>query len=83
MTNSGKVYATATEDMDALTFKTPKLLRKMNFKEKQPIIEIDITKVIQLFRVMQINSYMHTYIGFYRLRSQTNPLPIERIVGPL
>ena len=46
MAYSGKVYATATEDMDALTFKTPKLLRKMNFKEKQPIIEIDITKVV-------------------------------------
>ena len=27
----GKVYATATEDMDALTFQTPVLLRKMTF----------------------------------------------------
>jgi flap endonuclease-1 len=26
-----KDYATATEDMDALTFRTPKLLRKMTF----------------------------------------------------
>jgi flap endonuclease-1 len=39
-----KVYATATEDMDALTFRTPKLLRRFTFsqgKEKQAILEID------------------------------------------
>jgi hypothetical protein len=38
------VYATATEDMDALTFRTPKLLRKFTStqgKDKQPILEID------------------------------------------
>jgi flap endonuclease-1 len=42
------VYATATEDMDALTFRTPKLLRKMTFSsgQKQPIIEIDIAAVL-------------------------------------
>jgi hypothetical protein len=28
-----KVYATATEDMDALTFRTPKLLRKLTFSQ--------------------------------------------------
>lgn len=38
----GKVYGAATEDMDALTFRTPKLLRKMTFSgTKQPILEID------------------------------------------
>ena len=39
----GQVYATATEDMDALTFSTPKLLRKFTSsqgKDKQPIVEV-------------------------------------------
>ena len=35
--------------MDALTFRTPKLLRKLTYsqsgKEKQPIIEIDVEQV--------------------------------------
>jgi flap endonuclease-1 len=31
LAKSGAVYATATEDMDALTFQTPVLLRKMTF----------------------------------------------------
>lgn len=46
LARKGKVYATATEDMDALTFRTPKLVRKLTFsqmkgKEKQLIMEID------------------------------------------
>lgn len=44
-----KVYATATEDMDALTFKTPKLLRKLTFSQGgkvQPIVEIDFELAI-------------------------------------
>ncbi|CAD8155158.1 unnamed protein product [Paramecium octaurelia] len=36
---AGKIYATATEDMDALTFRTPVLLRGFNTK-KEPIYEI-------------------------------------------
>lgn len=36
---AGKVYATATEDLDALTFQTPILLRGFNNK-KEPIYEI-------------------------------------------
>jgi flap endonuclease-1 len=51
MAKHGKVYATATEDMDALTFRTPKLLRKLTFsqssKDKQPILEIDFNMVLQ------------------------------------
>ena len=31
LAESGKVYATGTEDMDALTFRTPVLVRKMTF----------------------------------------------------
>jgi hypothetical protein len=43
------VYATATEDMDALTFRTPKLLRRFTSsqgKEKQPIIEVDFAVML-------------------------------------
>ena len=49
LTKSGKVYATATEDMDALTFNTPILLRKLTFStgQKQPIIEININLVLK------------------------------------
>jgi flap endonuclease-1 len=47
-----KVYGTATEDMDALTFKSPKLIRKLTFsqsnaKEKQAILEIDYEMVLK------------------------------------
>ena len=44
-----KVFATATEDMDALTFRTPKLLRRFTSsqgKEKQPIIEVDFAAML-------------------------------------
>lgn len=40
LAKSGAVYATATEDMDALTFQTPVLLRKMTFaKESKSMIQ--------------------------------------------
>lgn len=43
LAKKGKVYAAATEDMDALTFRTPLLLRKLTFSgQKQPIIEINL-----------------------------------------
>ena len=46
LSKAGIVWATATEDMDALTFRTPKLVRKLTFSQSskdksQPIIEID------------------------------------------
>ena len=44
-----QVFATATEDMDALTFRTPKLLRRFTSsqgKEKQPIIEVDFALML-------------------------------------
>jgi flap endonuclease-1 len=51
LARKNKVYATATEDMDALTFQSPKLLRKLTFsqssKDKQPILEIDFQLVLQ------------------------------------
>ena len=48
--NKLQVYATATEDMDALTFRTPKLLRRFTSsqgKEKQPIIEVDFAVMLE------------------------------------
>ena len=48
-----KVYATATEDMDALTFRTPKLVRRLTFSQgggskdkQQPILELDLETVL-------------------------------------
>jgi flap endonuclease-1 len=47
LAKNGKVFGVATEDMDALTFATPKLLRKMTFSgAKQPIMEIDFEMVL-------------------------------------
>lgn len=50
LARKGRVYGTATEDMDALTFQSPKLLRKLTFsqsgKEKQPVLEIDFQQVL-------------------------------------
>ena len=51
LARKNKVFATATEDMDALTFRTPKLIRKLTFsqvkgKQKQAIIEIDFQAVL-------------------------------------
>jgi flap endonuclease-1 len=51
LAKAGHVWATATEDMDALTFRTPKLIRKLTMSQtskdkKQPIIEIDCEKVL-------------------------------------
>ena len=48
----GKVYGVATEDMDALTFRAPKLLRKLaggfvpSKGAKQEVMEIDYAKMI-------------------------------------
>jgi flap endonuclease-1 len=48
LAKKGKVYATATEDMDALTFRTPKLLRKLTFSSGKDIkiLEIDTETVL-------------------------------------
>jgi len=51
LAKAGVVWATATEDMDALTFRTPKLVRKLTFSQSskdksQAIIEIDCEKVL-------------------------------------
>lgn len=50
----GKVWATATEDMDALAFGTPILLRKLNSNKKdEPIIEIHINLVLDKLGMTQ------------------------------
>lgn len=48
MAKAGLVYATGTEDMDALTFGTPKLVRNLTAAEARelPIVEIDLQKVL-------------------------------------
>ena len=48
LVKSGKVYATGTEDMDALTFGTPIILRKLTMPEsaKEKVIEINVAKVL-------------------------------------
>ncbi len=48
LVKSGKVYAAGTEDMDALTFGTPIVLRKLTMPEsaKEKVIEINVSKVL-------------------------------------
>jgi flap endonuclease-1 len=48
LTRAGKTYATATEDMDALTFRSAVLLRGFNTK-KEPIVEITYETVLEEF----------------------------------
>lgn len=49
LVKSGKVYATATEDMDALTFGTPVLLRHLTASEarKLPVQEFHYERVLE------------------------------------
>lgn len=49
MVKAGKAYATATEDMDALTFGTKILLRHLTFSEarKMPVQEFHHEKVLE------------------------------------
>lgn len=49
LVKAGKVFATATEDMDALTFGANVLLRRLTFSEarKLPVQEFHFDKVLQ------------------------------------
>ncbi|KAL3801628.1 hypothetical protein HJC23_013133 [Cyclotella cryptica] len=49
LARSGKVYAAATEDMDALTFRSPVLIRKMTFANasKSDVQQISYDKAIE------------------------------------
>ena len=44
-----QVYAVATEDLDALTFGAPILVRHMTFSEarKEPILEFNLATILQ------------------------------------
>lgn len=55
MVKAGKVYATATEDMDALTFGSSVLLRHMTFSEarKMPIQEFHLNRVLEGLELSQ------------------------------
>lgn len=52
---AGKVFATATEDMDALTFGSNVLLRHMTFSEarKMPIQEFHLDKILEGLNLSQ------------------------------
>jgi len=48
LAKAGHVFATGTEDMDALTFGTPVLLRHLSeSKKEKPIYQFDIKKVLE------------------------------------
>jgi flap endonuclease-1 len=49
LAKQGVVYAAASEDMDTLTFDSPRLLRHLTFSEarKMPIDEIDLSKALE------------------------------------
>ncbi|XP_030385157.1 flap endonuclease 1 [Scaptodrosophila lebanonensis] len=53
LVKAGKVYATATEDMDALTFGSSKLLRYLTYSEarKMPVKEFSYDKLLQLLEL--------------------------------
>lgn len=53
LVKAGKVYATATEDMDALTFGSNVLLRHLTFSEarKMPVQEFNYEKILKGFEL--------------------------------
>lgn len=53
LAKAGKVYAVGTEDMDALTFGTPVLLRHLTFSEarKMPIKEFHLPNIMEGFEM--------------------------------
>jgi hypothetical protein len=66
MVKAGKVYATATEDMDALTFGSNVLLRHMTFSEarKMPIQEFHLSKVLEGLELShnEVSPYMKLHV---------------------
>jgi flap endonuclease-1 len=61
---AGKVFATATEDMDALTFGSNILLRHMTFSEarKMPIQEFHLEKVLAGLELNQEQVRIYDFI---------------------
>lgn len=56
-----QVFGVATEDMDALTFGTPVLLRHMTFSEqrKMPIKEFHLSRVLEELKLTQDEVSFH------------------------
>lgn len=61
LVKKGKAWATATEDMDALTFGTTVQLRRLTFPEsrKMPVLELNLAKVLE-----GLNMTMAQFIDF-------------------
>lgn len=62
---AGKVFATATEDMDALTFGSPKMLKNLfdtessRTAQKRPVFELTLSRILE-----QLDVSMETFIDF-------------------
>lgn len=53
LVKAGKAYATGTEDMDALTFGSPVMVRHLTFSEarKLPIVEINLARILESLKL--------------------------------
>ena len=67
LSHSLQVFGVATEDMDALTFGTPVLLRHMTFSEarKMPIKEFHLNKVLGEMELSQEEVSFFFYYYYY------------------
>lgn len=74
-----QVFGVATEDMDALTFGTPVLLRHMTFSEarKMPIKEFHLSKVLEGMELSQqeVSRLLRTHRQSYLLSVD----PVHRV----
>lgn len=62
LVQSGKVYATATEDMDALTFGSTILVRHMTFSEAKKI-PIKVLLLLIVFRILILKLILGIQFG--------------------
>lgn len=69
LVKADKVYATATEDMDALTFGSNILLRRLTFSEarKMPVQEFHFDKVLEGLELTrdEVIEYINLYQSLY------------------
>jgi flap endonuclease-1 len=70
LVKAGKVFATATEDMDALTFGSSILLRHMTFSEarKMPIQEFHLNKVLEGMELNKDQVITYSILNFVLYR---------------
>lgn len=64
MVKAGKIFATATEDMDALTFGSDIVLRHLTFSEarKMPIQEIHLKVVLEALNLTQEEVFLCSFL---------------------